>query len=447
MKRMCARLMALGVSISLLFTGSACSLTGDGKSSSTITPGSSITLGRVVNKVDDIVEKEDSESATLVGVLTYLDTANDMTHMLDIESGVEYEVPYSGGTDIRSAYDKVIADSSMELGGIYDVYINKSGKASAIIGNSDAWERNDVSRITIDENNRKITIGASVLFYEENTVVLSGGERINIAKIVDQDNLVLRGIGEKIYSINVTSGHGYVEFSGLDAFEGGYVTIGKQLFSVTEGMLVTSPVGTYTVEIQLENVSATKTVTVKKDETSKLDFSEYVPEATKYGTVNFSITPNNAILSIDGVEVDYSEPLSLEYGRHYLTLACNHYEEYTETFVVNSSYKTKVIDMVSNGTGTTTTESETTVDNTSGYTVNVQAPTGAALYVDSVYVGIIPCTFAKSYGNKTITLKKSGYKTVSYTISITNTTGNLTYSFPDMEEASTESETESATSN
>ena len=57
MKRMCARLMALGVSISLLFTGSACSLTGDVKSSSTITPGSSITLGRVVNKVDDISDE------------------------------------------------------------------------------------------------------------------------------------------------------------------------------------------------------------------------------------------------------------------------------------------------------------------------------------------------------------------------------------------------------
>ena len=447
MKREWFKLVAIGVSISLLLTGSGCSTTGTGSSSSTITPGSSITLGRVVKKVDDIVTEDDTEEPTLTGVLTYVDTDKDMTHMLDIETGVEYEVPYSGSTDIRSAYDKVLADTSMELGQIYDVYINTKGKATAIIGNSDAWERNDVSGITIDESKRKITIGSSNLYYDEYAVVISDGNKINIAEIVNQDNLVLRGIGEKVYSIDVNSGHGYVQLTGLDAFVGGYVTIGKQLFSVTEGMLATIPVGTYTVEIQLEDVSATKTVTVIKDETSYVDFSEYVPEATKYGTVNFSVTPSGAVMSIDNVEVDYSEPISLEYGRHYLTLVCNHYEEYTETFVVNSSYKTKVIDMVSNGTGSdeSATESATT-DNTSGYIVTVEAPAGAALYVDSVYIGIVPCSFQKSFGNKTITLTKNGYKTISYTISIANSTGNLTYSFPDMvsTSSSTDSETESS---
>ena len=32
-------------------------------------------------------------------------------------------------------------------------------------------------------------------------------------------------------------------------------------------------------------------------------------------------------------------------GSHTLTLQANHYETYTETFTVNSDYKTKVIDM------------------------------------------------------------------------------------------------------
>jgi len=442
MKRLCLGLVAMGIGISLLFSMSACSSNGKDKTGSTITPGSSISLGRVVKKVDEI-KAEDEDKATLVGVLTYIDTVNNMTHMLDIETANEYEVPYTGSTNIRNAYDKVLADSSMELGQIYDVYVNDKGKATAIIGNSDAWERNEVSGITIDESNRKVSIGATNLYYDEHAVVLEDGERLNIAQIINQDSLVLRGIGDKIYSINVASGHGYVKLSGLDAFEGGYLSIGKQLFAVTEGMLVTVPEGTYDAEIQLEDLQATKSVTVKKNETTSLDFSEYVPEATKYGTINFMITPENAIMSIDNVEVDYSSPISLEYGRHYLSLEANHYERYSEAFVVNSSYKTKVIDMVSDGTASTNKTESATVDNTNGYTVNIQGPEGAALYVDSVYVGIIPCSFSKSFGNKTITLTKEGYKTVSYTISINNATGNLSYNFPDMVKTSLETESES----
>ena len=67
---------------------------------------------------------------------------------------------------------------------------------------------------------------------------------------------------------------------------------------------------------------------------------------------------------------------------------------------------------------------------------NITAPSGAALYVDSVYIGVVPCSFSKSSGNKTITLSQSGYNTVSYTISIPNTAGDMTYAFPDMTKTS-----------
>ena len=76
--------------------------------------------------------------------------------------------------------------------------------------------------------------------------------------------------------------------------------------------------------------------------------------------------------------------------------------------------------------------------------MNVTAPEGAALYVDSVYVGIVPCSFEKKAGNKTITLTENGYNTISYTISIANSSGDLNYAFPDMvktDESVTEEET------
>lgn len=347
---------------------------------------------------------------------------------VDIKTGTEYEVPYTGSTDIQDAYGKIKAASTMDMGGIYDVYVDKKGKAVKIHGNSDAWVRYDVSGITVDENSRKLSIGASNMIYESYTVVLSGEERISIAQLVDQDKLVIRGVGEKVYSVNVTAGHGYLKLTGVDALVGGYVSIGnKQLLGVTKDMLVTAPVGTHTVNVRNGNLSASKTVTIAKDETTSVDFSEVQSDPVKMGAVNFSVTPKGAVMSIDGVEVDYSTPVSLSYGTHRVKLVANHYQEYSEIINVNSAYVTKIIDMTSSGTSTSTA-----ADNTSGYKVSVTAPKGAVLYVNSEYIGTVPCSFDKSSGKKTITLSQNGYNTVSYTISIANTAGDLTYAFPEM---------------
>ena len=347
---------------------------------------------------------------------------------VDIKTGTEYEVPYTGSTDIQDAYGKIKAASTMDMGGIYDVYVDKKGKAVKIHGNSDAWVRYDVSGITVDENSRKLSIGASNMIYESYTVVLSGEERISIAQLVDQDKLVIRGVGEKVYSVNVTAGHGYLKLTGVDALVGGYVSIGnKQLLGVTKDMLVTAPVGTHTVNVRNGNLSASKTVTIAKDETTSVDFSEVQSDPVKMGAVNFSVTPKGAVMSIDGVEVDYSTPVSLSYGTHRIKLVANNYQEYSEIINVNSAYVTKVIDMTSSGTSTSTA-----ADNTSGNKVSITAPKGAVLYVNSEYIGTVPCSFDKSSGKKTITLSQNGYNTVSYTISIANTAGDLTYAFPEM---------------
>ena len=133
------------------------------------------------------------ENPTFTGVLSLQDFSGFKMRFVDINSGTEYEVPYSGGTDIQDAYGKVKAASTMDVGGIYDVYVDKKGKAAKIYGSSNSWVRYDVSGITVDESSRKISIGASNMVYESYTVVLSGDERISIAQLVDQDKMVIRG--------------------------------------------------------------------------------------------------------------------------------------------------------------------------------------------------------------------------------------------------------------
>lgn len=408
----------------------------------TVIPGNSITPAKKDNNATNI--SGDDNDKTLTGMLVSIDTNIKNMHFIDIDSGTEYSVMYTGGTDIQDAYGKIKAATLMKVGEIYDVYCSKSGKALKIYGSKDAWERNSVTGMILDESSRSISIGQTNLTYPDYMVVTSGNSQISIAQVVKEDELTMRGIGDKLYSISVDNGHGYLELTGTDAFNGGYITLGSSLlYGVTQDMLITVPVGSYDVEIQNGDTKATKKVTIRKDDTSTLDFSDYQAPAAKKGTINFQITPSNAVMDIDGIEVDYSSPVSLTYGTHTLTLQANHYETYTETFVVNSDYKTKVIDMTSSSS--TSTTKTTTASLTDGYNVKITAPEGAALYVDNVYIGVIPCSFSKTSGNKTITLSQSGYNKVSYTISIPNTAGDMTYAFPEMSKTSSQETTTQAT--
>lgn len=436
-------LMLVVTMTALSFVG--CSI-GNEKKSAAITPGSSILQAPKKNIKDATTGA--SQEITVTGVLSYIDIENKKANFIDTSSGVEYEVPYSGGTTFATRYKTAIAASNLILGEIYDVVCNKKGVATSITGNPDVFEVTGFNNVEVNEKKRRISSGALTYVYSEKAFVVSGEDKIPIAEVLKQDEVTLRGIDDVVYSVVVDKGHGYIRFTGIDAFVGGYAQIGKnQLFDVTEDMVVTASVGTYNVEMVNGVVDATKEVTVESGQESTMDFSEYVQPAQIQGTVNFSVTPAGAIMSIDGEEVDYSSPVQLSYGKHKITLVKNHYEDYTETIVVNSSYVTKVIDMTAKASATTaaattaaTKASTTAAAKTTGatttrsddYVVNVTSPAGAALYVDSVYAGTVPCTFKKSEGTKTITLTQNGYNTVSYSISIEAGAGDLTYAFPSM---------------
>lgn len=434
------RVVALFLMAALLIVLPGCSGKEKGP---TLVPGSSILPAPNKKPVTD-VPTNNKDEIVITGVLSYVDTASKKMRIIDVEETTEYEIPYTGGTDIRNKYDTIIAVANMELGQVYEVTCNKSGTAVKVYGHKDSWERDELTDLEIDEELKTVTIGTKTFKYNDSTLILSGGEKIAFANIVAQDEITMYGIEDKIYSIIVDKSHGYIKFTGIEAFLDGYVTIGrKQLLSVTSGMLITAQEGTHKVELQNGSLVAEKIVNVTKGQETEVDFSEYTLPANKNGAVEFSVNPSTATMTIDGEEVDFSQPVSLPYGRHKLVLEAHNYEPYTANFVVNSSYRTIIIDMIS--TGSITTQASTEKNLTEGYTVHITEPAGAALYVDSVYIGVIPCSFDKKAGNKTITLTKKGFDTIGYTISIANASGNLTYAFPDMTKSADDNETSSAT--
>ena len=74
------------------------------------------------------------------------------------------------------------------------------------------------NNVEIDENKRKISSGASSYVYSDKALVISGEDKIPVSEVLKQDEVTLRGIGNTVYSIVVDKGHGYIKFTGVDAF-------------------------------------------------------------------------------------------------------------------------------------------------------------------------------------------------------------------------------------
>ena len=472
-KEACRMAGAIILAVVMSFSLIACS---SGKSSSNITKGGDI-LPIASKAVDSGEAAANPDEISITGVLTYIDGTSQKMHYMDVQSGNEYEVSYSGGTDIKSKYDSVITTARLSLGTIYDVTCNRDGWAKSIHESDKAWKISQITGFSADERERTATISSKTYKYARSAVVMSGSERIQLSEIMKQDAVTVCGIDSTVYSVSVDKGHGYLKLTGVDDFLGGYVDIGTQMVCVVEkDMLLTVPEGEYKVQIQNTNrsMSASKTVKIEKDTDVTLDFSEYRTQATQNGLVEFSVTPAGAVMYIDGTQVSYEQPISLEYGKHTVVLRSNNYMAYEEVFYVTQSYEKKIIDMTiskssqsgqtatkssqtsagsnnrstaasgkSGQTGTTSGKSPTTAstsgnaivngtvkDLTEGYYVSIKGPQGAAVYVNNYYVGIAPVTVDKKAGTMVMTFTMVGKQTKSYSVEIANSTGDVSYEFP-----------------
>lgn len=472
-KETCRMAGSLILAVVMSFSLIACS---SQSSSSNIIKGGDI-LPIASKAVDASEAAVNPDEISITGVLTYIDSAAQKMHYMDIQSGNEYEVSYSGGTDIKSKYDSVITTARLSLGTIYDVTCNRDGWAKSIRESDKAWKISQITGFSADERERTATVSSKTYKYPRSAVVMSGSERIQLSEIMKQDAVTICGIDSTVYSVVVDKGHGYLKLTGVDDFLGGYVDIGTQMVCVVEkDMLLTVPEGEYKVQIQNTNrsLSASKTVKIEKDTDVTLDFSEYRTQAAQNGLVEFSVTPAGAVMYIDGTQVSYDQPVSLEYGRHTVVLRSNNYLAYEEVFFVSQSYEKKIIDMTiskSSQSGQTSTKSSqtsgssnritsastksgqtatsgrsstkastsgngivngTVKDLTEGYYVTIKGPQGAAVYVNNYYVGIAPVTVDKKAGTMIMTFTMAGKQTKSYSVEIANSTGDVSYEFPEL---------------
>ena len=366
-------------------------------------------------------------------VLVKKDGEEGTVTLLNLDTSRTYTLTVEGTSNLYDKYGEAVSLEQIDVGDIVDVtFLRSKKRLNTMQLSPSAWVYATASRYEIDLKRGEVTIGEDVYKLTDETIYLSQNMRIQPMVINPLDVLTFKGIGSSILSVNVEQGHGYLRLKNEENFIDGYMEIGQSSYRrIEEDMLLTVPEGHYQIKVSKRGGGGIKEVTIRRGEETTLDIGDLEVPELQYGTIIFTLEPSSARLYIDGEKADPSAPVNLEYGIHQLIVKANGYQ--TMTTYIKVAQPSGGLDIALDEVDKDKeNEEEEDKDRLAKYKVFVDAPENAEVYLDGNYVGIAPISFAKTEGSHIITLRRSGYETRSYTVSVDGEYKDITYSFAEL---------------
>ncbi len=355
-----------------------------------------------------------------------------------IERNENKTLSYDGATLVQDKYGSAMSMAQLRGGDVADLtYNSELSRVGSVALSEDAWSYEGVVKYNLDTGKGSVSIGDEVYSMDVEVLAFSDGRSITADQIIRQDVLTFRGKGHEVVSITVDKGHGYLDLVNDDAVLGGWIEIGQTVISqIAPDMLFTIPEGKYSVRLTSEGIDETREITIERNKETILDLKDIkIPEPTS-GVVQFEIIPESAAVYVDDDKVDTTYPVRLPIGLHQVTAKASGYDTLSEYFQVDGETTTVRMNLEESQSGGVSGNS-ITPDASKESTITIEAPAGVDVYQDNMYKGIAPVTYTKTAGEHTITLRKTGYITRSYSITVPNDNQNVTYSFPNLDPENT----------
>ena len=407
-----------------------------------------------------------------IAVLRGIDKEGGRIGVYLVNEMKETSFAYDLATSVKSVNNQELVMPELKLGSILNLYFRaETDMLAKVEVNKEAWDYQGVRNLVINEVLSKMQIGESNYMYDAGLTVISGKDNVSLSNIDTlKDTLEIRGIGEKILSIDITTGHGILDFAGYDDFLGGTIEVGYDVFDdITDNMKYVLREGQYKVIMKNGNLSVNKVVDIKRDRTEVLKLSDFTKEMDKSSKVTFNLSPSNAAIYIDGREVDANSKLTLNYGEYLVKVAAEGYTGFEKVVTISKpktvmsialalkkekpqeededdgmaepstnveNVENNLDDLEDNEISNTPSEDEedeeTKVRTDSTKIISFRKPEGATISFDGKVIGDAPCEMTKVTGEHDITLKKDGYETQTYTVDIDDDGEDVVFSFPEM---------------
>lgn len=316
---------------------------------------------------EEETQAEESSLYTVSGVDTTLST---MT-FLNIDTGRYEQYSYTDGTIFKDRHGSLISAASMVPGKVVTLTLrDKDLILEEVEQSADAWEMDDIGKFSYNEEDKIFTIGDTKYSYDEELQVFSGDAAIELSAVTGQDTLRIQGIDRKVLSVSVTTGHGVIQLVNTQALEGGWLSLNhKNYYKITENMQLEVPEGTYELTVAGNGYGGSTEVAVTRNEQISVDVDSIKGEDPKYCTLTFAVDVAGALMYIDGSQVDYTQPLQLQYGIHSIQITADGYDTWSKRLYVNSPEAQIEIALSGDDTGSTETESTETAGNEENTTV------------------------------------------------------------------------------
>lgn len=316
---------------------------------------------------EEETQAEESSLYTVSGVDTTLST---MT-FLNIDTGRYEQYSYTDGTIFKDRHGSLISAASMVPGKVVTLTLrDKDLILEKVEQSADAWEMDDIGKFSYNEEDKIFTIGDTKYSYDEELQVFSGDAAIELSAVTGQDTLRIQGIDRKVLSVSVTTGHGVIQLVNTQALEGGWLSLNhKNYYKITENMQLEVPEGTYELTVAGNGYGGSTEVAVTRNEQTSVDVDSIKGEDPKYCTLTFAVDVAGALMYIDGSQVDYTQPLQLQYGIHSIQITADGYDIWSKRLYVNSPEAQIEIALSGDDTGSTETESTETAGNEENTTV------------------------------------------------------------------------------
>ena len=362
-------------------------------------PGTSTaTTASATEKPTEVAFEQTAEATGLVKTIG--GGSDKLLVIYDVDALKTYNLIVDGGSELKNKYGQAIAFAELSVGDIVDItYETRSSLLKSLRHSGQAWERRQVSKLSVDYVARTVTVDNDVYFYTDELISLSRGAAFEIESIQPIDVLMLKGYKDVLWYAELVRSHGYLDFTGKELVADGMLELNndyaKELAGVTKMEVLE---GTHRVVVRGENIETFfKEIAVERGETYILDLNDV---QYKMGFLNIKSNVTDFILYIDGREVSRDEPIMLDYGNYALKITKEGYDAWEEKITVREPVKDVVVEM----------QEEL---QTCKLTINTY-PAGAELYIDNSYVGLSPLTTPVVYGRHKLIYKKPGYKTMEY---------------------------------
>lgn len=321
--------------------------------------------------IETATEEETQVEERSLYTVSSVDTTLSTMTFLNIDTGRYEQYSYTDGTIFKDRHGSLISAASMVPGKVVTLTLrDKDLILDKVEQSADAWEMDDIGKFSYDEENQIFTIGSTKYSYNEELQIFSGDTAIELSEITGQDTLRIQGIDRKVLSVSVTTGHGVIQLVNTQALEGGWLSLNhKSYYKITENMQLEVPEGTYELTVAGNGYGGSTEVAVTRDEQTSVDVDSIKGEDPKYCTLTFAVDVAGALMYIDGSQVDYTQPLQLQYGIHSIQITADGYDTWSKRLYVNSPEAQIEIALSGDDTGSTETESTETAGNEEDTTV------------------------------------------------------------------------------